>query len=55
MLFAGTPAQAAQPSQPIQPRLETPVLFDDDEGGNADVDVPAIWVHPQGRGRRPRA
>jgi 3-phytase len=25
---------------------ETPVLYDDDEGGNASGDDPAIWVHP---------
>jgi 3-phytase len=26
---------------------ETPVLYDDDEGGNASGDDPAIWVHPR--------
>ncbi|WP_344386456.1 phytase [Asanoa iriomotensis] len=26
---------------------ETPVLYDDDEGGNASGDDPAIWVHPK--------
>src|SRR5262245_23207356 len=25
---------------------ETPVLYDDDEGGSASGDDPAIWVHP---------
>jgi len=25
---------------------ETPVLYDDEEGGNASGDDPAIWVHP---------
>jgi 3-phytase len=25
---------------------ETPALYDDDEGGNASGDDPAIWVHP---------
>ncbi|MBC8122826.1 MAG: phytase [Gemmatimonadaceae bacterium] len=30
----------------VEPRLETPALFDDDAGGNADADDPAIWVHP---------
>ena len=25
---------------------ETPVLYDDDEGGNASGDDAAIWVHP---------
>jgi 3-phytase len=27
----------------VPPRVETPTLFDDDEGGNADADDPAIW------------
>jgi 3-phytase len=26
--------------------VETPVLYDDEEGGNASGDDPAIWVHP---------
>jgi 3-phytase len=25
---------------------ETPVLYDDEAGGNASGDDPAIWVHP---------
>ncbi|MGV9778365.1 phytase [Streptosporangium sp. NPDC003464] len=28
------------------PELETPALFDDETGGNANGDDPAIWVHP---------
>jgi 3-phytase len=31
----------------VVPRFETPPLFDDEAGGNADGDDPAIWVHPQ--------
>jgi 3-phytase len=31
----------------IMPRFESPPLFDDEAGGNADGDDPAIWVHPQ--------
>jgi 3-phytase len=27
----------------VLPRVETPALFDDEEGGNADADDPAIW------------
>ncbi|GAB4077190.1 phytase [Nostocoides australiense] len=27
-------------------RVETPTLYDDDAGGNASGDDPAIWVHP---------
>ncbi|GLZ36887.1 phytase [Actinokineospora sp. NBRC 105648] len=30
---------------------ETPPNFDDDEGGNADADDPAIWVNPDDPGR----
>jgi 3-phytase len=30
---------------------ETPVLYDDDEGGNASGDDPAIWVHPDNSAR----
>ena len=29
---------------------ETPVLYDDDDGGNASGDDPAIWVHPADSG-----
>jgi len=37
-----TAAAATAPG--VTPSLETPSLFDDDEGGNADADDPAIWV-----------
>ncbi|GII58808.1 hydrolase [Planotetraspora thailandica] len=30
----------------VAPRVETPALFDDEAGGNANGDDPAIWVHP---------
>ena len=30
---------------------ETPVLYDDEEGGNASGDDPAIWVHPEDSAR----
>lgn len=58
VLLVGAPAaaMAAAPSdrtEPATPRFatvttdnETPVLYDDDEGGNASGDDPAIWVHP---------
>ncbi|MFD6437267.1 phytase [Streptomyces venezuelae] len=36
-------ATAATPLPGITPRAETPVLHDDDAGGNADADDPAIW------------
>ncbi|WP_285681024.1 phytase [Actinoplanes sp. NBRC 103695] len=32
-------------------RVETPALFDDADGGDADADDPAIWVHPWDRTR----
>ncbi|MBN6052884.1 phytase [Nonomuraea sp. RK-328] len=30
----------------VDPEAETPALFDDEAGGNANGDDPAIWVHP---------
>ncbi|MEV0585307.1 phytase [Nonomuraea sp. NPDC050310] len=30
----------------VDPKVETPALFDDEAGGNANGDDPAIWVHP---------
>ncbi|MFF4173243.1 phytase [Streptomyces sp. NPDC001744] len=35
----------------VTPRAETPVLHDDDEGGNADADDPAIWRNAAAPGR----
>jgi 3-phytase len=52
-----TAAAAAPPApRPAGPatvtaRLETPALFDDEAGGDADADDPAIWVHPTDRAR----
>ncbi|HEY9371138.1 phytase [Streptomyces sp.] len=52
----GIPAQAhdrhsgdAPPA--VTPRAETPVLHDDDAGGNADADDPAIWRNAADPGR----
>lgn len=42
-LFAA-PAQAQ-----VRASLETAPLFDDEAGGDADADDPAIWVHPADR------
>ena len=43
------PAATARPADPPTPVVttdnETPVLYDDDAGGNASGDDPAIWVH----------
>ncbi|MFJ9924338.1 phytase [Streptomyces rubiginosohelvolus] len=35
----------------VTPRAESPVLHDDDEGGNADADDPAIWRNAAAPGR----
>jgi 3-phytase len=42
LLVAPAAAFAAPPD--VAAELETPTLYDDDEGGNADADDPAIWV-----------
>src|SRR5688572_24737315 len=43
-----TPARASAHADPavVTSEIETPVLYDDDEGGNASGDDPAIWIHP---------
>ncbi|MFI9150068.1 phytase [Streptomyces sp. NPDC053367] len=44
------PAEAA--SLPlVHPRAETPALYDDEEGGNANADDPAIWRNAAAPGR----
>ncbi|PRY02487.1 phytase [Allonocardiopsis opalescens] len=43
---AGVPAHAAPAARPVTAFAETPALFDDAAGGDADGDDPAIWVHP---------
>ncbi|MCF4119416.1 phytase [Antribacter sp. KLBMP9083] len=52
---AGAGPAGARPfsSEPalVTTSVETPVLYDDDEGGNASGDDPAIWVHPSDRDR----
>ncbi|TQS26810.1 hypothetical protein [Microbispora sp. KK1-11] len=30
----------------VYPQVETPALYDDEAGGNANGDDPAIWVDP---------
>ncbi|MFG2334389.1 phytase [Streptomyces sp. NPDC048604] len=52
----GAPALADRRDAPdtlpaVHPRAETPVLFDDDAGGNADADDPAIWRNAADPGR----
>jgi 3-phytase len=51
VVASATGATAAPPASDTGPRTvtattETPALFDDEEGGDADADDPAIWVHP---------
>ncbi|MEU6120790.1 phytase [Streptomyces sp. NPDC047123] len=42
---AAAPAPAG-PLPAVTPRAETPALHDDEAGGNADADDPAIWRNP---------
>lgn len=41
------PEPATPPFATVTTDNETPVLYDDEEGGNASGDDPAIWVHPE--------
>ncbi|MFJ6196057.1 phytase [Micromonospora sp. NPDC092111] len=52
LLAAGSVASAAPAGdapRPVRALAETPSLFDDSAGGDADADDPAIWVHPTDR------
>ncbi|MFD5424932.1 phytase [Streptomyces sp. NPDC127084] len=42
-LTAAAPAPSAAPLLTVTPRAETPTLYDDEAGGNANADDPAIW------------
>ncbi len=42
----GATARPAVPDAVVTTDNETPVLYDDEEGGNASGDDPAIWVDP---------
>ncbi|MEU2655631.1 phytase [Streptomyces sp. NPDC007325] len=44
------PAPAAGPVS-VTARAETPAVYDDEAGGNADADDPAVWVDPARPGR----
>ncbi|WP_425567726.1 phytase [Nonomuraea dietziae] len=35
----------------VDPEVETPALFDDEAGHNANGDDPAIWLHPSQSGK----
>ncbi|MFG3258844.1 phytase [Streptomyces sp. NPDC048172] len=43
---AAAPTAGAEALPEVTPRAETPVLYDDEEGGEADADDPAIWRNP---------
>ncbi|GAA4081042.1 phytase [Nonomuraea soli] len=45
-LTAVPAATHADPLPSATPAVETPALFDDEKGGNANGDDPAIWVNP---------
>src|SRR5262245_27646448 len=56
LLLTGSAAAAAPRTAPtddhlreVTARVETPALFDDAAGGDADADDPSIWVHPWDR------
>jgi 3-phytase len=52
LTVTGTSA-AAPPPPPVSTtaRVETPAVYDDEAGGNADADDPAVWVDPANPGR----
>lgn len=41
----GSPSYAAQPIPTVSASAETPALYDDEAGGSANADDPAIWVN----------
>ncbi|MEU9052310.1 phytase [Streptomyces sp. NPDC048384] len=49
-LLMVTGASAPQPVS-VSARVETPAVHDDEAGGNADADDPAVWVDPRDAGR----
>ncbi|MEV6651869.1 phytase [Streptomyces sp. NPDC051219] len=51
-LLPSSPAQAGPAALPaVQPTSETPALYDDEDGGNANADDPAIWRNAADPGR----
>ncbi|MGW0775798.1 phytase [Streptomyces sp. NPDC002835] len=54
-IVAAVPAQADSKDRAglptVQPRAETATLYDDEEGGNANADDPAIWRNAAAPGR----
>nr|WP_236242737.1 phytase [Streptomyces sp. CC228A] len=51
--FATAFALTAGPAVPVTAAaaVETPAVYDDEAGGNADADDPAVWVDPKNPGR----
>ncbi|MGW7431018.1 phytase [Streptomyces sp. NPDC054861] len=49
LLVSGAPAHPAPVS--LTAPVETPAVYDDEAGGNADADDPAVWVDPKRPGR----
>jgi 3-phytase len=45
----GAVAESPERAGPVVASIETPALFDDEAGGDADADDPAIWLHPRRR------
>ncbi|MEV6350626.1 phytase [Actinoplanes sp. NPDC051851] len=51
-LAAGTPAFAGvRPEREVTAAVETAALYDDEAGGDADADDPAIWVNQANKAR----
>ncbi|MGH1562763.1 phytase [Mumia sp. DW29H23] len=48
---SASPAPTVGAPRAVVATAETPTAFDDDAGGNADADDPAIWVAPKDRSR----
>ena len=48
---ARKPADGGAPPREITAAVETPALFDDEAGGDADADDPAIWINRADRAR----
>ncbi|MFI7407572.1 phytase [Streptomyces sp. NPDC049627] len=44
------PGAAAPQPVAVPARVETPAVYDDEAGGNADADDPAVWVDPHDAG-----
>ncbi|QGZ48701.1 phytase [Streptomyces sp. QHH-9511] len=49
LLVSGAPAHQGPVS--VTARVETPAVYDDEAGGNADADDPAVWIDPTSPGR----